>query len=170
VGKIGLSLMEGKPIPLGWALDKDGKPTVDPRAALEGSGMPMAGHKGYGLAVVMETLAGVLTTAGFTMDHGREVIRGGERQHNLGHFMMAIDPGMFMPVDAFKARVDRLIDDMKSSPTIEGTKEILVPGEMEMRARRDNLAAGSVPLLPSTLKRLVDYKGEAGLETELRQV
>lgn len=169
VGKIGLALMEGKSIPLGWALDKDGKPTTDPKAALEGSGMPMAGHKGYGLAVVMETLAGVLTTAGFTMDHGREVIRGGERQHNLGHFMMAIDPGMFMPIDDFKARVDRLIDDMKSSPTVEGTKEILVPGETEMRARRDNLAAGSVPLLPSTLKRLVDYQQEAGLETELQR-
>ncbi len=169
-GKIGLAQMEGQSIPLGWSLDKDGQPTTDPRSALDGSGLPIAGHKGYGLAMVMETLAGVLTTAGFALDHDRETIRGGQRQHNMGHFLLAIDPSLFMPLDVFTARVDRLIGDMKSSERIAGTKEILVPGEMEMRARRDNLAAGSVPLLPSTLKRLVDYQQEAGLASELKQV
>lgn len=167
VGKIGLSLMEGHPLPLGWALDKEGQPTTDPRAAMEGSGMPIAGHKGYGLAMVMEMLAGVLTTAGFALDHNRETFRSGQHEHNLGHFMLALDPGLFMPIEEFRARVDRLIDDMKSSDKIAGTKEILVPGELEMRARQENLAAGSVPLLPSTLKRLTDYQQEVGLTTEL---
>ena len=170
VGKIGLALMEGRPLPLGWALDKAGKPTTEPQAAMEGSGLPIAGHKGYGLAMVMETLAGVLTTAGFALDHNRETFRGGQQEHNIGHFMLALDPGLFMPIEEFRARVDRLIDDMKSSDRIEGTQEILVPGELEMRARQENLAAGSVPLLPSTLKRLVDYQLEVGLTTELEVV
>lgn len=167
VGKIGLALMEGQPLPLGWAIDKDGQPTTEPRAAMEGSGLPIAGHKGYGLAMVMETLAGVLTTAGFALDHNRETFRSGQHEHNIGHFMLALDPGLFMPLDVFAGRVDRLIDDMKSSTLIEGTKKILVPGELEMRARRENLAAGSVPLLPSTLQRLLDYRQEAGLASEL---
>jgi len=170
VGKIGLALMEGRPLPLGWALDKAGKPTTEPQEAMEGSGLPIAGHKGYGLAMVMETLAGVLTTAGFALDHNRETFRGGQHEHNIGHFMLALDPGLFMPIDEFRARVDRLIDDMKSSDKAEGTQEILVPGELEMRARQQNLAAGNVPLLPSTLKRLVDYQQEVGLTTKLEVV
>jgi LDH2 family malate/lactate/ureidoglycolate dehydrogenase len=84
--------------------------------------------------------------------------------------MLALDPGLFMPIDEFRARVDRLIDDMKSSDKAEGTQEILVPGELEMRARQQNLAAGNVPLLPSTLKRLVDYQQEVGLTTKLEVV
>lgn len=166
-GKIGLALMEGRAIPLGWALDRQGQPTTDPRAALDGSGLPIAGHKGYGLALVMETLAGVLTTAGFARDHERAVMRSGEREHDLGHFMLALDPALFMPGPAFAARVDRLIEDMKSAERQEGIAEILVPGEAEMRSRAANLAAGSVPLHPTTLQRLVDYGREAGLTAAL---
>ncbi len=170
VGKIGLAMMEGQQIPLGWAIDKEGKPTTDPRAAMDGSGLPIAGHKGYGLAMVMEMLAGVLTTAGFALDHNRETFRSGQHEHNLGHFMLALDPGLFMPASEFTARVDRLIDDMKSSDVIPGTKEILVPGELEMRARQHNLAVGSVPLLPSTLKRIEDHIAEAGLHSKIELV
>lgn len=166
-GKIGLAMMEGRPIPLGWALDRLGQPTTDPRAALDGAGLPIAGHKGYGLAMVMETLAGVLTMAGFARDHERSVMRNGEREHDLGHFMLALDSGLFMPRETFAARVDRLIDDMKSAERQEGVAEILGPGELEMRARAANLAAGSVPLLPTTLQRLLDYGRDAGLTTTL---
>jgi LDH2 family malate/lactate/ureidoglycolate dehydrogenase len=76
---------------------------------------------------------------------------------------------MFMPVAEFKARVDRMIDDVKKSELAEGVAEVLLPGEPEMRARERNLREG-IPLLPSTLKRLLDYKKDAGLKTDLVEV
>jgi LDH2 family malate/lactate/ureidoglycolate dehydrogenase len=165
-GKIGLAIAEGKPIPLGWMMDKRGRLSTNPADASEGMGVPIAEHKGYGLALVMETLAGVLTGAKFCLDHNRETFRSGAHEHGLGHFFLAMNPEMFMPVAEFGARVDRMIDDVKKSDVAEGFKEVLLPGELELRARERNLREG-IPLLPSTLKRLNDYRADAGLKAEL---
>jgi LDH2 family malate/lactate/ureidoglycolate dehydrogenase len=169
-GKIGLAIAEGKPIPPGWMMDKRGRISTNPADAREGMGVPIAEHKGYGLTLVMETLAGLLSGAKFCLDHDRETFRSGAVEHDLGHFFLALDPEMFMPVAEFKARVDRMIDDVKKSELAEGVGEVLLPGEPEMRARQRNLKEGGVPLLPSTLKRLQDYQREAGLKTELEEV
>jgi LDH2 family malate/lactate/ureidoglycolate dehydrogenase len=169
-GKIALAIAEGKPIPMGWMFDKNGRTSTNPADFRDGFGVPIAEHKGYGLALVMEVLAGVLTGAGFCSDHGRETVRDEGKKPNLGHFFLAINPSLFMGVDEFTARVDRMVDEIKSSQLAPGTKEIVVAGEFEMRAREANLRAGSVPLLPSTLKALQDYKREAGLEAELTAV
>jgi LDH2 family malate/lactate/ureidoglycolate dehydrogenase len=168
-GKIGLAIAEGKPIPLGWMMDKLGRFSTDPKDATEGMGVPIAEHKGYGLTLVMETLAGLLSGARFTLDHNRETFRSGAQDHDLGHFFLALNPEMFMPIAEFKARVDRMVDDVKKSDLAEGVKEVLLPGELEMRSRARNLREG-VPLLPSTLKRLEDYRVEAGLRSELVRV
>lgn len=168
-GKIALAIAEGKPIPLGWMFDKDGRLSTNPEDFREGFGVPIAEHKGYGLALVMEVLAGVLTGAGFCLDHGRETVRDEGKRPDLGHFFLAINPELFMPLEQFRARVDRMVDEIKSSRLAPGTKEILVAGEIEMRNRQANLAAGSVPLLPSTLRALETYREEAGLETKLAQ-
>jgi LDH2 family malate/lactate/ureidoglycolate dehydrogenase len=165
-GKIGLAIAEGKPIPLGWLMDKRGRLSTDPKDVDEGHGVPIAEHKGYGLTLVMETLAGLLSGARFCLDHDRETFRSGSAEHDLGHFFLALNPEMFMPVAEFKDRVDRMIDDIKRSELAEGVAEVLLPGELEMRARERNLHEG-IPLLPSTLKRLLDYKKDAGLKTEL---
>jgi LDH2 family malate/lactate/ureidoglycolate dehydrogenase len=168
-GKIGLAIAENKPIPLGWMMDKRGRLSTDPADANEGMGVPIAEHKGYGLTLVMETLAGLLSGAKFTLDHSRETFRGGVEEHDLGHFFLAMNPEMFMPIAEFKARVDRMIDDVKKSEVADGFNEVLLPGEYELRSRARNLKAG-VPVLPSTLKRLLDYKKEAGLKVELEEV
>jgi len=168
-GKIGLAIAEGKPIPLGWMMDKRGRLSTDPKDAGEGMGVPIAQHKGYGLALVMETLSGLLSGAKFCLDHDRETFRSGAEEHDLGHFFIAMNPEMFMPIDEFKARVDRMIDDVKKSELAEGVNGILLPGEPEMRNRQRHLAEG-IPLLPSTLKRLLDYQKDAGLKTELVEV
>jgi LDH2 family malate/lactate/ureidoglycolate dehydrogenase len=76
---------------------------------------------------------------------------------------------MFMPIDEFKSRVDRMIDDTKKSELAEGAKEVLLPGEYEMRNRVQNLKEG-VPVLPSTLRRLREYRADAGLRTELDEI
>jgi len=165
-GKIGLQLAEGKPIPPGWILDRLGRPTTDPADLAHGMGVPIGGHKGYGLTLVMETLAGVLSGAGFCLDHSRERMRETDLPLDLGHFFLALNPELFMPLAEFKARVDRMIDDVKSGERAEGVAEILLPGEAEMRARERNLREG-VPLLPSAYRALLKYREEAGLDTEL---
>lgn len=168
MGKIGLAIAEGRPLPPDWILDKHGRPSTDPadfRASM--LGVPIAGHKGYGLSMVMELLAGVLTGADFPWQHRDDRASKHTYEPNLGHFFMAINPELFMTRAEFLDRVDQMIDAAKSSETAEGVSEILVPGETEMRARARNLARGGVPLLPSTYKGLLDYKQKVNLKTEL---
>lgn len=166
MGKISLALAEGKPLPEGWILDKRGRPSTNPDDLRESFlGVPIAGHKGYGLTLVMETLAGVLTGAAFCWDHSRERLAG-DREPDLGHFFLAINPELFLPSAEFTARVDRMIEEAKAGGRAEGVEEILVPGELELRARERNLREG-VPLLPSTYRALLSYREQAGLETEL---
>ncbi len=169
-GKTALAIAEGKPIPLGWLMDKRGRLTTNPADFAEGLGVPIAEHKGYGLALIMEVLAGVLTGAGFGHDHAREGARGAGRPPESGHFFLAIDPRMFMPIEEFRARADRMVAMIKASERGEGTREILIAGEIEMRNRASNIAAGSVPVLPSTFRALREYAGEAGLTTDLTPV
>jgi LDH2 family malate/lactate/ureidoglycolate dehydrogenase len=165
-GKIGLQLAEGKPLPPGWILDRHGRATTDPADLVAGLGVPMGGHKGYGLTLVMEVLAGVLTGAGFGWDNRREHTPHMVKPANFGHFFLAIDPECFMPSSEFTARVDRLIEQTKAGERAEGVEEILVPGEPELRARERSLREG-VPLRPSTYHALQKYAEQAGLDTEL---
>ena len=130
--------------------------------------MPIGGHKGYGLALVMEMLAGVLTDAGFGSDHRASACDGRE-EPDLGHFFMAIDPELFMPASEFTARVDRMIDEAKAGQRAHGVEEILMPGEKEMRARARSLLEG-VPLTRSTLRTLQTYRTAARLDAELALV
>ena len=167
-GRIGLQLAEGKPLPFGWILDRNGLPSTDPADLVAGLGVPIGGHKGYGLTMVMEVLAGVLTGAGFGWDNRREHTARMVKPANFGHFFMAIDPELFMPASEFTARVDRLIAETKAGNRAEGTEEILIPGEAELRARERSLREG-VPLRPSTYRTLVKFALKAGLNTELRR-
>jgi len=165
-GRIGLALAEGKPLPPGWILDSNGLPSTDPADLVAGLGVPIGGHKGYGLTLIMEVLAGVLTGAGFGWDNRREHTRNMVKPANFGHFFMAIDPELFLPSPEFTARVDRLIEQTKAGDRAEGAEEILIPGESELRARERSLREG-VPLRHSTYQALRKYGVQAGLDTEL---
>jgi amino acid adenylation domain-containing protein len=168
-GKIGVQLAEGKPLPPGWILDRFGHPSTDPADLAAGLGVPIGGHKGYGLTLVMEVLAGVLTGAGFGWDHRRGQTRQSAKPPDLGHFFMAIDPELFMPTAEFTARVDHLIEQTKAGERAENVEEILIPGEMEMRAREQNLREG-VPLPPLIYHALRKYARKAGLDSVLTVV
>lgn len=163
-GKIGLSVAEGSPLPAGWILDRFGRPSTDLGDLAAGLGVPIGGHKGYGLAMVMEVLAGVLSGAGFGGDHHQDRLREGAPDY--GHFFMALDPERFMPASDFTQRVDRLIEQTRNGERAEGASEILVPGEMELRTRQQSLSEG-VRLRPSTYRALVAYARKAGLDAEL---
>jgi amino acid adenylation domain-containing protein len=168
-GRIGLQLAEGKPLPPGWILDGDGRSSTDLTDLVAGLGVPIGGHKGYGLTFVMEVLAGVLTGAGFGWDNRREHGPRMMKPANFGHFFMAIDPEIFLPSQEFTARVDRLIEQAKSGERATGVEEILVPGELELRAREQSLREGA-PLRHSTYHALRKYARKAGLDTELEIV
>jgi LDH2 family malate/lactate/ureidoglycolate dehydrogenase len=165
-GKIGLQLAEGKPLPPGWILDRLGHPSTDPADLAAGLGVPIGGHKGYGLALVMEVLAGALTGAGFCSDHSREQLRLSGKAPDVGHFFMAIDPEILMPLTEFTIRVDRMIEQAKTGERAKDVEEILIPGEAELRAREENIQKG-VPLRPVTYRALLKHGGKARLNTEL---
>jgi LDH2 family malate/lactate/ureidoglycolate dehydrogenase len=161
-GKLGMAHRRGERIPIGWALDKAGRPTDDPIAGAAGLLVPIGGPKGFGLALVMDVLSGALSGAMF----GRELAQTHQpgRASGIGHFFMAIDVGQLQPIADFKARVDKMIRDIhESEPAQPGTR-LYLPGEIEWRAKRERLERG-VPLLASIvddLKRLADGLGLDG--------
>jgi len=164
--KIGLQVAEGKSLPSGWILDKLGRPTTLLDDLSSGLGVPIGEHKGYGLTMVMEVLSGVLSGAGFCQDHSKQVMAQKGNKADFGHFFMAIDPSLFMPLDEFKVRIADMISQVKQGETALGVDEILIPGEAEFKARKRNLEHG-VPLTDAVLRTLRDYGKEAGLTTQL---
>jgi LDH2 family malate/lactate/ureidoglycolate dehydrogenase len=162
-GKIYLANNRHQPIPDHWAIDKNGNPTTDPRAALEGFILPMAGHKGYVMGVMVDVLSGVLSGSSFLDQvHGPydPVHRSG-----AGHFMLALDVAAIMPPAEFHARIDAYIDSLKDVPVAPGHKQVYYPGEMETQADQEN-RAGGLRLAADTLADLRRVAGEAGLRWE----
>jgi len=121
-------LARGMALPAGLALNAAGDPTTDPEEALGGSLLPSGGHRGYGLAIMFEALTGLLSgSARFAEDvTPLEDVR---RPQSVSHFMLAIDPGVSMPLDQFRARVDDLIDRIHASVPAAGVDQVRVPGE-----------------------------------------
>lgn len=107
-GKIMLAAKEGKPIPAGWAVDKEGRPTTDAKAALEGSMLPVGGAKGAMLALVVELLACALTGAAFGFEADTFFVNEGN-QPRLGQLFLVIDPGALAGSDVFYSRIETLI-------------------------------------------------------------
>lgn len=134
-GKILLMAKEGhKTIPPGWALDADGNPTTDVQAALNGMMLPVGGHKGYGLALMVEILSALLSGADFG-PHLGALYGDFHRGQNVGHSFGALDVSAFGPKEAFLERMDALIAEIKAVPRQAGVEEILMPGEVERRCQ-----------------------------------
>ena len=128
MGKIQAAEREGQSIPDTWAKDYDGAPTTDPARAFSLS--PIAGHKGYGLAVMVDVLSTMFSGACFGTDIG---LFSKLEKENTGFCLILIDPARFMPIEEFKARVDRYVRMMKDSRRAPGVEEIFLPGEIEFR-------------------------------------
>lgn len=157
-GKVYLAAERGEPIPEGWAADADGAATTDPRAALDGLILPMAGHKGYAMAFMFDVLAGVLTGSSF----GSSVAGPYEpdRRSGRGHFLVVVDIAAMQPADEFTARMEALVAETKANPTAPGTAEILVPGELEqLNAARDT----GITLPAKTWHDLAELAAAAGI-------
>lgn len=159
-GKIYLADKRQEPIPSDWAIDAQGHPTTDPKAALEGFILPMAGHKGYVMGVMVDILSGVLSGSEF-LDrvHGPydPVNRSG-----AGHFMLALNVAAFQPLSEFHGRMEAYIESLKDVPVAAGHSQVFYPGEMETQADIEQRANGL--LLPAdTLTELMRVASDAGL-------
>jgi (2R)-3-sulfolactate dehydrogenase (NADP+) len=130
-GKVMIAAKEGKAIPLGWALDRDGNPTTDARAALTGSMLALGGTKGAMLALIVELLACSLTGAAFGFEADSFFIDEGNRP-SLGQAFLVIDPGALAGRDVYLARVELLVTEMLKD---EGVR---MPGvrRLELAAQR----------------------------------
>ena len=140
LGQLILAQKLGKQIPLGWALDKTGKPTTDPAEGRKGSLLPIGGPKGSGIALIVELLSGVLSGAG-TATHLHDLYAFDAPQ-GVGHFMGAIDVAAFMDVDEFRKAVSAVTAEAKSLQKAEGVNEILMPGERGCREAEARMAEG----------------------------
>jgi ureidoglycolate dehydrogenase (NAD+) len=150
---------EGRPIPEGWGVDERGEPTTDPVAAV--SGVPLGGYKGYGLALMVEVLCGVLSGAG--VRHGVGVLySGGEVEQNTGHFHLAIDPERTVGRDAFAGVLAGLLDELRAIPPARGFDEVLVAGDPEDRARAERERSG-IPIEPALWASLCALGDELGV-------
>ena len=163
-GKIYLARNKQLPIPLGWAINNEGAPTTDPQEAIDGIILPMAEHKGYAIATMVDMLSGVLTGSGF-LSNVHSPYKTAEKS-NCGHLMVAMNIAAVQPLAQFHARMDEFLSEIKSVPLAKGVDEVFYPGEMEanndVRNRRDGLQ-----LPEDTIADLRRIAKETGLEAKL---
>ncbi len=170
-GKLEVLDRKGKTIPLGWAVDQTGRGSTDPRRVLDamarrlgggilplgGEGEEFSGHKGYGLALMVDILSGVLSGAATGLG-----INADEARPDVGHFFMAIDPAAFRPLEEFKRDMDRLARELKDSPKAEGQSRIYVHGEKSF-ARMERFRKEGIPLEPKVVESLKKIGQELGV-------
>ena len=158
-GKIYLARNKHEPIPEGWAITADGAPTTDPQAAIDGIILPMAGHKGYAIAGMVDMMSGVLTGSGF-LSSVHSPYKTADKS-NCGHFMMAINIEAMQPLSEFNTRMEQFVAEIKAVPLAQGYDEVFYPGEMEARNnarnRREGLRFPDDTI--ADLKRIADETG-----------
>jgi (2R)-3-sulfolactate dehydrogenase (NADP+) len=134
-GKLMVAATEGKPIPQGWALDKQGNPTTDPKAGLEGMMLPAGGVKGAMLALIVELLCCALTGAAFGFEADSFFEAEGNRPR-IGQAFLVIDPTALAGTAVFYERIETLIGAMLGDP------EVRLPGERRFKLAQQAATEG----------------------------
>jgi len=162
-GTIRTYASEGRPLPVGWVISReDGEPITDGKRLAEGMFVPVGTYKGSGLAIVLGLLGGPLNRASFGRDV-KDTTAEQTKETNTGHFMIALDVARFLPLDAFKAEIDRHVHDLVSSRKLPGVDEIRIPGQGRVVRRADREKNG-VPLPQSLLKQVDDMAKSLSIE------
>jgi LDH2 family malate/lactate/ureidoglycolate dehydrogenase len=165
-GKVRVVQLLHLPAPEGWLVDAEGLPTTDPFVyPHHGALLPFAGHKGYGIALLIETLAAMVTGAGVRWDVGSWMDSEPSQPTHHGAAFLAIDVAVWEQPDAFKLRVDALIRAIRAEPKAKGSERIYVPGELEWAARREALARG-IPLPDDVRASLRELSADLGLSAD----
>ncbi|RYO81109.1 hypothetical protein DL766_007194 [Monosporascus sp. MC13-8B] len=161
-GKIYKAKRRGEKIPLDWALDAEGRPTDDPSAALDGVMLPMGGPKGSALAIMMDVFSGVLSGSAFA-GH----VTGPydpSQPSDVGHFLLAIKPDLFMSLDEFRQRMDYLYQRVVGSDKAAGVDRIYFPGEIEQLTQDERQKTG-IPYVQAEIDALNEEARRVGKDT-----
>lgn len=171
-GKLEIAIREEKKIPLGLALDKNGNPTKDPKApwlagsllALGGEGSQFGGHKGYGLAVLVNILCGALSGSIYGIDPEDSEIFGKPlfQTANVGHFFGAIRIDGFRSKTKIKNDMDAMLKGLKESEPASGNERVYVAGEKSQANEIDRIQHG-IPLHTKTISDLISLAKTHGL-------
>lgn len=161
IGKIMIAKREGRSIPTGWALDREGRPETDPVAALAadpkrltplGGTRELGSHKGYGLAIMVEILGSMLSNSyvgGYSLETGE---RG--KFLNIGHFFLGLDPVAFRGESgAFETSIDRLVSYLRATPPVDPDQPVLVAGDPEIAAYKERTKNG-IPVTDSLIEEI----------------
>lgn len=148
--KINLVKQKGERIPFDWALDANGNPTDDPLEAIKGVVLPMAEHKGYGLALTIDVLAGVLSGAAYLDQVGRFYSEEGKCM-NVGQTFIAIDPRIVLG-EGFYEVINQYIMRIRKSDSLN-KNTIRVPGDGKSNYRQKSLVQG-IQLDDPTVKQI----------------
>ncbi|HXS98365.1 MAG TPA: Ldh family oxidoreductase [Candidatus Limnocylindrales bacterium] len=160
-GRIFKAMINNQPeIPPGWAFDSEGVPTTDTAKAYKGMLMPLGGYKGSGLGLMVEILCSVLSGGAMANELGGIRMRG--RKVRNSQMFLAIDIARFMPVEEFTARVEKLVELIKSTPAAPGYDEVLVAGDPEWRTEEERLR-NDIPIADGNWKSLVDAAARVGV-------
>jgi uncharacterized oxidoreductase len=154
-GKLRVARNRGKSIPEGWILDAAGSPSTNPADFyIGGVLLPAAGHKGYGLALLVELLGGLLT------GHGSPALPGFEGGN--GTLFLALDVAAFRPADDFLADAAALCEQAQATPPMPGFDQVLLPGDPEHRSVADRQATG-VPVDDATWAQLTQAAADLAI-------
>lgn len=161
-GKIYKAKRRGEKIPSDWALDSEGRPTDDPEAALGGVMLPMGGPKGSALSIMMDVFSGVLSGSAFA-GHVTNPYDP-SKPADVGHFLVAIKPDLFMSLDEFRERMQYLYERVVGSDKAAGVERIYFPGEIEQLAQKEREKNG-IPLVQAEIDALNEEARKVSADT-----
>jgi len=164
-GNILMASKNNLDIPEGWAVDKNGEPTTIAENALNGALIPLAGPKGYCLAVIVEVFSSLLSSSSFG-PHINSMYNNFENTQNVGHFLGAIDISGFCSKEGFKVNIDKMIREIKVVTPQRGFIEVYLPGELESRKKENRLQNG-IPLTQNEKYELEELATKYNKEDKL---
>jgi LDH2 family malate/lactate/ureidoglycolate dehydrogenase len=154
-GKLRLARTKGEQVAPGLIIDHDGRPSTNPADFYDGGALlPFGSYKGYGLSVMIELVGGALSGMGPAM--------AAKYKHGNGTLMIALNIPNFVAPEQFVSETKEMCDSLNATPTIDGVSQVLLPGEPEMRTRRERLASG-IPIPEPTWQAVQALAGELNI-------
>jgi LDH2 family malate/lactate/ureidoglycolate dehydrogenase len=153
--KIRNALKRGESIPNTWGTDAMGVPTTDPKVALDGFLLPIGGHKGYGIALLVDLFAGLLSNAAY-LTHIKSWQDAPDEPQNLGHFFILIDTKVLGSPEWLAQRMNDFANILMDSPPIDPSKPVIVPGSIELDRMAQQRQSG-IEISLETIKQLQKY-------------
>lgn len=164
-GKLLLAQEKGEKIPLGWATDRQGRPTDDPFEGFKGFLLPLGGHKGFGLSLMVDILSGVITGGAYQFGI-KSMYSAPEEPSETSHTFIVIDPDAFLGRNEFEKRMQDLYATLKGSPMWDDQSRMLLPGELEYETmlvrRREGL-----PIQVSLVNEIAGIAAANGFDVPL---